>query len=832
MLTAVLMLSLARNRLNPASYERCTLVLYHCQSDGKLRHRSSLRFRGEPAQLNDHRPGRRERFGKSVLTLLPISDANKGKLKSILFSHCGKLFSDFSSYRSWLRDNQPDKEVVAQAAPDELRSRLLEPRFYFSSRREWHAERDSLLADWRGSNVTTQDLAPFSGRPDDQPAEPRRRTEFNQVCSMHEARLPLATPPDVTIIVAVYNNVDLTLACLKSLALWPSKYSFEIIVADDASTDATEELLAQATGWRYLRNFKNLGFLKTCNEAAKLALGRYVAILNNDTFVLPNWLDELIDTFENNPGAGLAGSKLIGSDRSLQEAGGIIWEDASGWNFGRGESPRNPAYNFLRDVDYVSGASLAISADLWRELGGFDERYAPMYYEDTDLAFRVRDAGHRVLYQPLSMLIHHEGGTAGISLSEGAKHFQKLNQPKFQRRWHAVLPRHGSNKLGAVAADRRTHRRVLVVDSRTPMPDMDSGSVDCFEFLKIFKRLGFHVTFIPENLAHSGHYTEALQRIGVECLYRPFAESFVETVEQYAASSVLVLLYRAPVASQVIAQIRKSAPNAKIVFDTVDLHFLRHENEAALLGARDSRPVMAQAKRAELNVIRDSDCTIVVGTHELELLGDLMPDARCKHIPILREIPGRGAMPWQLRTDVMFIGGYEHPPNVDAAIFLVEVIWPLVRQRGTTFRLILAGSKMPERVAKLAADDIVIAGHVRDLEQQMNTLRLTVAPVRYGAGVKGKVISSLCHGVPCVATVAAAAGTNLVDGEDIVIADDPVDFADAVVALYDDRSRWERISEQGLASCRQNYSVPAVTTLLTELLTELGVVPEREDKAL
>ncbi|MHB8204732.1 MAG: glycosyltransferase, partial [Desulfomonilaceae bacterium] len=286
------------------------------------------------------------------------------------------------------------------------------------------------------------------------------------------------TAPDVSIVIPCFGKVIYTLNCIKSLVNHSSKYSFEIIVVDDCSQDNTAGWISRLGFLNYIRNIRNLGFIGSCNKGAGAAKGKYLVFLNNDTIVLPRWLDELRDTFVNFPNAGLVGSKLIYPDGRLQEAGCIIWNDGSAWNYGRCDDPNKPAYNYARQVDYCSGASIMVPKDLFNELGQFDEVYAPAYCEDSDLAFKVRAARKQVWYQPLSAIIHFEGVSCGTDLSCGVKLYQVKNQKTLFERWrHEIIRYAVPGQNPQLEKDRGIVGRVLIIDECTSTPDQDSGSV-------------------------------------------------------------------------------------------------------------------------------------------------------------------------------------------------------------------------------------------------------------------------------------------------------------------------------------------------------------------
>lgn len=636
---------------------------------------------------------------------------------------------------------------------------------------------------------------------------------------------PHVEKPDISIIVPVYNQVAYTLACLRSLMMQTCSDTFEAIVMDDGSSDETEHLLPRIPGLRYVRNPENLAFIGNCNAGARHARGDYLVFLNNDTKAMPGWLKALRDTFREHGNVGIAGSKLIFADGRLQEAGGIIWEDASGWNWGRLQDPRHPRYNFVRDVDYVSGAALMVPHKLFFELGCFSSELEKAYYEDTYLAFAARAAGYRVLYQPASELIHYEGVSAGTDETKGMKRYQVVNRDRFFERWKGALATHLPNASNPErASDRMPIGHVLIIDATTPTPDKDSGSIDMVNLIRILVSQRYRVHFIPQtNFAHFGRYTEQLQAKGVECIYAPYYTSVDQYLAERGEIFSHVILARLPVAEAAIADVEKHAPRAAKIFYTVDMHGLRSEREAELKGDRDAILAARQLVAAEQRMIRRTDLTVVLSVFEEKMLRE-QGFTNIEVLPLLRDVPGSGPKGFDARRDVVFIGGFQHTPNGDAVRWLIDEIWPRVRKLAATRgiaspKLRIVGSQMPDWVRAASGDDIEAVGYVADLEPVFHEARLSIAPLRYGAGLKGKIATSLGYGVPAIGTGIAFEGMPGAGLDEVTLrGDTPDELARLVVEMMSDAARWDRVARAGVRYAEQHFSTATLVPQVVRIL--------------
>lgn len=605
--------------------------------------------------------------------------------------------------------------------------------------------------------------------------------------------------PDVSIVIPVYGQLGYTLSALHSLSLHKSKYSFEILIGDDCSIDETEAVLRPLKGIKYIRHAENGGFIVNCNKTTEAASGKYLILLNNDTRVVDGWLDELIDSFTIFPNAGMVGSKLFYPDGSLQEAGGIVWRDGSCWNYGRNQDPNWPEFCYARRVDFVSGASIATPLSLWKKLGGFDKLYCPAYYEDSDYAFRVRQAGFETWFQPLSRVIHYEGKTSGTDLNTGVKAYQVRNATKFYERWKDVLANHGENGFNPEREkDRTVQKKVLVLDATTPTPDQDAGSITAVKVMQVLQNLNYQVTFVPaDNFLYQRRYIDDLQRIGIECLVVPFTTSLRSHLIEAGESYDLVHIFRHAVMEAAVQDVRTYSPRAKVMFNNVDLHYLRVHRQ----GVIESNPklvALAEASKPdEIKTMQKADFVFVPSTVEKNLLDkeqvlpkvEVMPFMVDTQKPLVRSEDPR---------DLLFLGGFDHSPNGDAVEWFIANVWPKLVDDKRIGRFLIVGAKPPPHILAMATDRVLVTGRIDDLEPVFTQSRAMVVPLRYGAGVKGKVYTSLAYGTPVITTSIGAEGIiGLQPGQDVLMAETADEFVKAIKSIYEQPSLFEKLCKQG-----------------------------------
>jgi GT2 family glycosyltransferase len=653
---------------------------------------------------------------------------------------------------------------------------------------------------------------------------PRRRSRY----------LPLVFPtpeqPDVSIIVPAHNNFALTYVCLASLLFAANLASCEVIVVDDGSSDETARIEQLVQGIKIVRHGSAMGFVDACNDGADAAVGRYLVFLNNDTEVTSRWLDEMIFLFDNIDDVGLVGAKLLNPDGSLQDAGGIVWNNGNPWNYGRGGNPFAPRNSYVRQVDYLTGAALMVPRKVWDQVGKFSLAFVPGYFEDTDLAFKVRDLGLKTVFAARSQVYHFEGATGGSDVTAGAKRHQEVNRPRFKRKWMNALRNYGAEGVEPERAkDRNVAMRALMVDFEVPRLDHDAGSYAAIQEIRCLQALGFKVTFLPINFAYLGRHTEQLQRMGVEILYAPFVNSFDQLMSERGDEFDLVFVTRYLVARQVMDSVRAHAPHAKLVVNLADLHFLREIRSAV---ARADSAALEQARMTredELDVLAAVDLALTYSAVEEAVIHSHNFDrTKVARLPWIADVQDDTA-PFEARRNISFIGGFRHAPNGEAVNFFLQQVWPKLSRAVPDLVFDIYGSSIsPAQHKSWSRERVVVHGQIDDIRQMFDTTRVVVVPLQSGAGVKGKVFDCLSAGVPSVLSPLAAEGIGVRDGTEAIIASSADSWVAAITRLYTDAEMWSAMSGQAKAFIARYHGFDRGVETIRSALDEIGLICRRD----
>lgn len=651
----------------------------------------------------------------------------------------------------------------------------------------------------------------------------KNKKEFKEqsklISNKAEIKFERFSKPDVSIIIPVYNQWDFTYNCLNSIYENTKGISYEIIIADDVSDDDTKNITDIIKNIKVVRNKENLRFLLNCNTAAKKAKGKYVLFLNNDTTVHKDWLKYLLDTFEKHDNVGAAGGKLVFEDGRMQEAGGIMWDDASGWNFGRLGDPEMPDFNYVKESDYVSGACLMIPTKLWKELGGFDTHFVPAYYEDTDICFEIRKRGYKVLYQPKAVVTHYEGISNGTDESSGQKKYQVTNHEKFYEKWKTELKAfHFKNAENVFLARERSRnkKQILVIDHYVPHFDKDAGSRSTYSYLKLLVKMGFNVKFIGDNFFKHEPYTTELEQMGIEVLYgNHYFNNIREWIKENGKYFDYVFAHRMHIAPKYFVDLKKYS-KAKIIYIGHDLQFIKSKKEYEFTKDEEHLKNYEKFKEIEGQIFNTVDIIYPFSTYEAPLIQELVPKKVVRSIPVYffdDEYTRKNK--FSQRKDILFVGGFGHPPNRDAVMWFVKEIFPLVQEEIPDVRFNIVGSNPPEEIVALQSDSINVTGFVSDEELQefYENCKLSVLPLRVGAGVKGKLLESMYYKLPTVITPVAAEGVPGIE-ENCLISDNESIFAQNIVKLYNNKAEWNRYSAQGAELIKKYFTVENAEKIL------------------
>jgi GT2 family glycosyltransferase len=621
---------------------------------------------------------------------------------------------------------------------------------------------------------------------------------------------PHAAQLQVSVVVVLYNQAGLSLLCLRSL-LQSVDVSFEVLIVDNASSDRVPQLLARLDGATLLPQSENLGFLRAVNLAAAQARGEYLLLLNNDAMVEPQTLQLAVRRLVQEPDVGAVGGAILLWDGSLQEAGSIIWSDGSCLGYGRGDDPASPAYRFVRDVDYCSGALLMVRRALFEQLGRFDGAFAPAYYEESDFCARLWEHGHRVVYDPAVRVKHFE--FASDAGSGRALELQAAHRVRFVERHPAFLANRPAPSLQnvLVARQRLAHgkKRLLVIDDRVPLPWLGQGYPRAAHMLKVLVSEGHLVTHYPLQFPHE--HPENVARA---------LPSTIEVMVDLGLAGLAAFLtsrqgfYDAVVVSrphnmQVLTSIMTAQPallkGVRIVYDAEALFSLRDIAKAQVQGQPMDQAEQQRRIDAEMALAKAASAVVTVseleashyrlaGYHDVHVLGhalEVQPTAPA----------------FEARQGFLFVGALllDDSPNADSLVWLVTQVWPRIQQSlaGTAVLDVVGPCEAPT-VQALAGPSVVIHGAVDDLRPFFERTRVFVVPTRYAAGIAHKAHEAAAHGVPMVTSALIA--EQLAWQDVVTVGATPAAFAEACVALHTDAKRWGQQREACLQAVARDCS--------------------------
>ncbi len=624
--------------------------------------------------------------------------------------------------------------------------------------------------------------------------------------------------PPIVIAILNWNRVDLLRKCLESLFLYTDYERLSICVYDQGSTDGSREYL-QSLGGRVDAVFgkENLGFI-TANNLIIERYAKWDAIfLNNDTQVTERWLEPLLETSYKSEKIGVVGPKLVYLHGLLQEAGSQVFQDGSCRAYGKYENPNSPEFNQLREVDYSSAACLYVKRRVLDLIGGFDETYSPAYYEDADFAFKARNAGFKVLYEPRSTVMHREYSSSGQS----AVGLMEVNRLKFVNRWKAALQ--GQQRNFWEARDLEQQEKVLVISSLVPAPDRSSGGTRLYEFIRLLTR-HYHVVFAYLGSEASRDYLRPLERAGVTVFYPGFAKAvhnYEVDVHAILKSNHFKIVFceLIDVAEQFLDAIREHSPHSLVVVDTYDVHFIREMREAAIARDHSLKRKAERTKRRELEIYGRADLVLTVTEEDRRALLSESRKVNVAIVPNIHVLPEVVA-PRSSRRDLVFVGGFTHRPNVDAVLYFCREILPLVQEQIASVRLYIVGNAPPAEVVALGSESVIVTGYVANMVSYLNSALVSVIPLRFGSGMKGKIGEAMAYGLPSVTTSIGAEGMGLVDGVDALIADRPEEFAARIVLLHRDAEMWSSIADKARLHVAREWSPEAVNRELSDILAK------------
>lgn len=642
-------------------------------------------------------------------------------------------------------------------------------------------------------------------------------------------QLPAAPEPDISILLVLYNQAELTYACLEAIAasLGSSRVSAEVLILDNGSFDRTSELLLRLEGAQIIHSPINLHFLRGVNLIAKEAAGRHLLLLNNDAFLFPGSVEAALATLESATDIGAVGGRIILLDGTLQEAGSYIANDGNPIGYLRGAVATASEAMFRRDVDYCSGAFLLTPRATWQRLGGFDERYAPAYFEETDYCIRLREKGLRVIYDPDAVIQHIEFGSSGSSAEAIA--LQQRNASIFRKRhaaWIATRPPPGQDHVLALRRATRAVYTVLVIDDRVPHSMLGAGFPRANDLLHAMLAAGADVTLLPmQSLDETWRRIRESVPAEIEVLADRGRSDLRNVLAARRGHYDAVLVSRPHNMRELRAAIARE-PNllggAALIYDAEAVFAVREVRERRLAGELVADSEAKRLITDEVRLATAADAVITVTKAEK----DLFEAAGVKGVQVLgHSVPlaptrsGHAA-----RRSFLFVGSLTHDasPNADSLRWFAAEILPLIRRElGPSVILQVAGVVNAGSILALDGDQLELLGSVPDLNPLADAAIAMVVPTRFAAGIPHKAHQAAALGLPIVTTSLIAEQLGWQPGHDLLVGDDAEGFAAGCIRLSREAELWNNIRNSALGRCTEDCDPATFRATVASMLAAL-----------
>ena len=626
--------------------------------------------------------------------------------------------------------------------------------------------------------------------------------------------------PGISILLVFYNQAHLSYLCLLSL-LEHGDVPFEVIVVDNASSDRTGELLQRLDQVRILRNQSNLGFVHAVNQAAREARSPHLLLLNNDACIEPAALSSALETLGSASDIAAVGGKIKLLDGSLQEAGSIIWQGGSCRGYGRGQNPQDFAFMMQREVDYCSAAFLLLDAAIFRVLDGFDEDFAPAYYEESDYCIRLHKKGYRVLYEPRAQITHYEFASTGGK--NRASQMQQAHRQILCRKHASWLqnqsPQDPEKLLSARTANR--HPNILIVDDRIPYPGLGAGYPRCCHLLNTLAAAGVNLTFYPLQFS-DGDWVEVYRLLapGIEVAMGPGRDGLADFMQQRQGFYQKIMVSRVHnmvVFLDLLRQRPELLGQTELIFDAEAVSAPREIMRRRLLGERVSREEEDREITAELDQASAASRVAAVSPQEARLFHQF--GLRQTFVVGHHLDPQPTEKPFAERAGLVFVGALrdKDSPNVDSLLWFLINCLPLIEVECPGVKLTVVGDDTAPSLAAVSKANVVFTGRLDSLDEVYSDARVFIAPTRFAAGIPHKVHEAASRGLPTVATTLLAGQLGWKHEQEMLCADDAAGFAAQCLRLNNDEALWNRLRSNGLAAVERDCSPAAFRQAVMQL---------------